>query len=123
EVDDQRIERRLETDYLMERAENLDEALDEAEAAADAGEPYSVAVEMNVADMLETMAEWDFVPDVVTDQTSSHDELEGYYPSGYTVDEADELREKNPERYVEESLDTMERHVDAILDLQDRGAT
>ncbi|EMA51837.1 urocanate hydratase [Halococcus thailandensis] len=123
EVDAHRIERRLETDYLMECAENLDEALDEAEAAADAGEPYSVAVEMNVADMLEAMAERDFVPDVVTDQTSAHDELEGYYPSGYTVDEADELREKNPERYVEESLDTMERHVDAILDLQDRGAT
>ncbi|EMA43489.1 urocanate hydratase [Halococcus morrhuae DSM 1307] len=122
EVDAHRIERRLDTDYLMERAESLDEALDEAEAAADAGEPYSVAVEMNVADMLEAMAERDFVPDVVTDQTSSHDELEGYYPSGYTVDEADELREENPERYVEESLDTMERHVDAILDLQERGA-
>ncbi|WP_256683948.1 urocanate hydratase [Halococcus qingdaonensis] len=122
EVDANRIERRLETDYLMERAEDLDEALDEAAAAADAGEPYSVAVEMNVADMLEAMAERDFVPDVVTDQTSAHDELEGYYPSGYTVDEADELREENPERYVEESLDTMERHVDAILDLQEEGA-
>ncbi|GAA0463258.1 urocanate hydratase [Halococcus dombrowskii] len=122
EVDAHRIERRLDTDYLMERAEDLDEALDKAEAAADAGEPYSVAVEMNVADMLETMAEREFVPDVVTDQTSSHDELEGYYPSGYTVDEADELREENPERYVEESLDTMERHVDAILDLQEEGA-
>ncbi|EMA46423.1 urocanate hydratase [Halococcus morrhuae DSM 1307] len=122
EVDAHRIERRLDTDYLMERAEDLDEALDKAEAAADAGEPYSVAVEMNVADMLETMAERDFVPDIVTDQTSSHDELEGYYPSGYTVDEADDLREENPERYVEESLDTMERHVDAILDLQERGA-
>ncbi|WP_273836485.1 urocanate hydratase [Halococcus sp. PRR34] len=122
EVDTHRIERRLETDYLMERAESLDEALAAAEAAAEAGEPYSVAVEMNVADMLEAMDDRDFVPDVVTDQTSAHDELEGYYPSGYTVDEADELREKNPERYVEESLDTMERHVDAILELQDRGA-
>jgi urocanate hydratase len=59
---------------------------------------------------------------VVTDQTSAHDELEGYYPSGYTVEEADELRETDPERYVEESLDTMERHVEAILELQDRGA-
>jgi urocanate hydratase len=122
EVDAHRIERRLDTDYLMERAESLDEALDKAEEAADAGEPYSVAVEMNVADMLESMAERDFVPDIVTDQTSAHDELEGYYPSGYTVDEADEIREENPERYLEESLDTMERHVDAILDLQERGA-
>jgi len=122
EVDAHRIERRLETDYLMERAESLDEALDAAEAAAEAGEPYSVAVEMNVADMLEAMAERDFVPDIVTDQTSAHDELEGYYPSGYTVDEADELRDSDPDRYREESLDTMERHVDAILALQERGA-
>lgn len=122
EVDSHRIERRLETDYLMERAENLDEALDAATEAAEAGEPYSVAVEMNVADMLEAMDEHDFVPDIVTDQTSAHDELEGYYPSGYSVAEADELRESDPEQYVEESLDTMERHVDAILDLQERGA-
>src|SRR5699024_1820706 len=97
------------------------EALDNAEEAAEAGEPYSVAVEMNVADMLETMDSRGFVPDVVTDQTSAHDELEGYYPSGYTVAEADALRESDPERYIEESLDTMERHVDAILDLQDKG--
>ena len=122
EVDSHRIERRLETDYLMERAGSLDEALDAAEEAAEAGEPYSVAVEMNVADMLEAMDSIEFVPDVVTDQTSAHDELEGYYPSGYTVGEADDLREENPERYVEESLDTMERHVDAILDLQEEGA-
>ena len=122
EVDAHRIERRLETDYLMARAESLDEALDEAEKAAEAGEPYSVAVEMNVADMLEAFLERGFVPDVVTDQTSAHDELEGYYPSGYTVTEADDLRESDPERYVEESLDTMERHVDAILELQEEGA-
>ncbi|EMA38371.1 urocanate hydratase [Halococcus hamelinensis] len=122
EVDARRIERRLETDYLMERAESLDEALDAATAAAEAAEPYSVAVETNVADMLETMVERDFVPDVVTDQTSAHDELEGYYPSGYTVDEADELRASDPERYREASLETMERHVDAVLELQERGA-
>ncbi len=122
EVDVQRIERRLETDYLMERAENLDEALESAEKAVKAGEPHSVAVEMNVADMLEEFLERDVIPDIVTDQTSAHDELEGYYPSGYTVEEADQLRESDSERYVEESLDTMERHVDAILDLSERGA-
>jgi urocanate hydratase len=122
EVDENRINRRLETGYCMERAADLDEALDAAEKAVETGEPYSVAVEMNVADMLEAMCERDFVPDIVTDQTSAHDELEGYYPSGYSVEEADELREENPKRYVEESLDTMECHVDAILDLQERGA-
>jgi urocanate hydratase len=68
------------------------------------------------------MLDRDFVPDVVTDQTSAHDELEGYYPSGYTVAEADELRETDPEQYREAALDTMERHVQAIIDLQDAGS-
>jgi urocanate hydratase len=72
--------------------------------------------------MFEGMLERDFVPDVVTDQTSAHDELEGYYPSGYTVDEADALRREDPDAYVEASLDTMERHVQGILDMQDAGA-
>ncbi|GGL58209.1 urocanate hydratase [Halocalculus aciditolerans] len=122
EVDESRIERRLDTGYCMERADDLDDAIEKAEAAADAGDPYSVAVHVNAADMLEGMLERGFTPDVVTDQTSAHDELEGYYPSGYTVEEADALRDDDPERYVEESLDTMERHVRAILDLQDAGA-
>jgi urocanate hydratase len=77
---------------------------------------------MNAADMLEAMLDRDFVPDVVTDQTSAHDVMEGYYPSGYTVEEADRLRETDPDRYREASLDTMERHIDAILTMQDRGA-
>ncbi|MFC4248028.1 urocanate hydratase [Natribaculum luteum] len=122
EVDEQRIDRRLETGYCQEKADDLEEALDRAKEAADAGEPYSVGVHTNAADALEALLERGFVPDVVTDQTAAHDELEGYYPSGYTVAEADELRADDPEAYVEESLDTMERHVDAILDLQAAGA-
>ncbi|WP_313696250.1 urocanate hydratase [Halorarum halobium] len=122
EVKGDRIDRRLETDYLMERVDDLDEAMARAADAAEAGEPYSVGIEMNVVDMLETMRAEGFVPDVVTDQTSAHDELEGYYPAGYSVAEADDLRESDPERYVAESLDTMERHLDAILALRDEGA-
>ncbi|WP_336036996.1 urocanate hydratase [Halobacterium yunchengense] len=122
EVDEARIDRRIETGYCMEQTDDLDEAIRRAEAAAEAGEPYSVGVHANAADVLEGMLDRDFVPDVVTDQTSAHDELEGYYPSGYTVAEADDLREADPEAYVEASLDTMERHVQAILDLQDEGA-
>ncbi|WP_058826213.1 urocanate hydratase [Haloferax sp. Q22] len=122
EVQPDRIERRVETDYLMESADSLDEALENAKDAIEAGEPYSVGVEMNAADMLEELLARDEIPDVVTDQTSAHDELEGYYPSGYTAAEADRLREDDPEKYVEASLDTMERHVQAILDLQDAGA-
>jgi urocanate hydratase len=77
---------------------------------------------MNAADFLEGLLERGVVPDVVTDQTSAHDALEGYYPSGYTVEEADRLREDDPETFQKEALATMERHVDAILDLQDEGA-
>ncbi|QLG64289.1 urocanate hydratase [Halorarum salinum] len=122
EVKGDRIDRRIGTDYLMERADDLDEAMARAAEAAEAGEPYSVGVEANVVDVLETMRAEGFVPDVVTDQTSAHDELEGYYPAGYSVAEADDLRESDPERYVAESLDTMERHVDAILAMQADGA-
>src|SRR6056297_988249 len=111
EVDEDRIDRRLETGYCQAKTDDLDEAIARAEAAAEAGEPYSVGVHVNAADMLEALLERNFVPDVVTDQTSAHDALEGYYPSGYTVAEADRLREDDPDRYVRESLDTMERHV------------
>ena len=122
EVDEDRIDRRIETGYCMEKTDSVAEAVERAEAAAAAGESYSVGVHGNAADVLEAMLERGFVPDAVTDQTSAHDELEGYYPSGYTVEAADELRERDPDRYVEESVDTMERHVDAILEMQDRGA-
>jgi urocanate hydratase len=122
EVDEDRIDRRIETGYCQEKTDDLDEAIERAQEAAANGEPYSVSVQMNAADMLEAMLERDFVPDVLTDQTSAHDALEGYYPSGYSVAEADRLREEGPERYREEALETMERHVQAILDLQDAGA-
>mgnify|MGYP006273356103 CR=1 FL=1 len=122
EVDEERIDRRIETRYCMEKTDDLDEAIEKAQRAAEQGEPFSVAVHTNAADMLEGMLERDFVPEFLTDQTSAHDELEGYYPSGYTVEEADRLREHDRDWYVEESLDTMQRHVQAMLDLQDRGA-
>ena len=122
EVDKKRIDRRIETGYCMEKTDDLDEALDRAREAAEAGEPYSIGVHMNAADFLEGLLERGVVPDVVTDQTSAHDALEGYYPSGYTVEEADRLREDDPETFQKEALATMERHVDAILDLQDEGA-
>ncbi|MFC4986351.1 urocanate hydratase [Saliphagus infecundisoli] len=122
EVDEARIDRRIETGYCEEKVGNVAEAIDRAEAAAEAGEPYSVGVHCNAVDLLEGLLERDAVPDVVTDQTSAHDALEGYYPVGYTVGEADALRERDPETYRVESLDTMERHVEAILDLQERGA-
>lgn len=122
EVDEDRIDRRIETGYCMEKTDDLDDAIEKAEEAAENGEAYSIGVHINAADMLEGMLDGGFVPDIITDQTSAHDELEGYYPSGYTVEEADGLREEDPEQYVTDSLDTMVRHVQAILDIQDAGA-
>jgi urocanate hydratase len=122
EVEEDRIDRRIETDYCMEKTDDLDEALEMAEAAAARSEPLSIGLHMNAADMYEGLQARDFVPDVVTDQTSAHDALEGYYPSGYTVAEADRLRENDPETYREESLDTMERHLQGMLDMQAAGA-
>ncbi|MUV85380.1 urocanate hydratase [Natronomonas sp. CBA1123] len=122
DIDADRIQRRIDTGYCQEMADDLDEAIERAQAAVEAGEPYSVGVHMNAADMYEELLEREVIPDVVTDQTSAHDALEGYYPSGYTVAEADDLRERDPERYRKESLDTMERHVDAILEMQRAGA-
>ncbi|WP_136716699.1 urocanate hydratase [Halorientalis salina] len=122
EVDEARIDRRIETGYLEAKTDDLDAAIRQAREHADRGEPYSIGVHTNAADFLERLIEREVIPDVVTDQTSAHDELEGYYPSGYSVAEADELRERDPDTYREDALDTMERHVEAILDLQERGA-
>jgi len=122
EVDETHIDRRIETGYCQEKTGDLDTAIERAKTAVRDGESYSVGVHANAADVLDGMIDRGFVPDVLTDQTSAHDELAGYYPSGYTVAEADALREDDPETYRAESLDTMERHVDAILELQERGA-
>jgi len=120
EVDPERIKRRVETGYCMDHVADIDVAIERARAAVEAGEPYSVGLQMNAADFLEGLLERDVLPDVVTDQTSAHEALD-YYPSGYSVAEADRLRERDEQRYREESLATMQRHVDAILDLQSRG--
>ncbi|PHQ45648.1 urocanate hydratase, partial [Halorubrum sp. C3] len=120
EVDEDRIDRRIEMDYCMEKTEDLETAIDLAEDAVANGEPLSVALHMNAADMFDGLLERGFVPDIVTDQTTAHDELEGYYPAGYTVEEADALRKSDPDLYVEESLDTMQRHVKSILEMQER---
>jgi len=122
EVSRERIDRRIREGYCEAVAEDVDAAIDRAWAAAADGEPDSVAVQANAVDVLERLLEREMVPDVLTDMTTAHDELEGYYPAGYTAEAADRLREADPDRYVAESLDTMERHVDAMLALRERGA-
>lgn len=122
EIEEDRIDRRIETGYCQDKTDSVSEAIDRAIEAAEKGDPYSVGVHVNAPEMIDAMLEQEFIPDVVTDQTSAHDPIEGYYPAGYTKEEADELREEDPETYRKESLETMERHVDGILEMQERGA-
>lgn len=122
EVDPQRIERRLETGYLMKSTASLDQALQLIEQARKAGEPLSVGLLGNCAAVLPELVRRGVIPDVVTDQTSAHDELNGYVPDGLTLAEALELRKEDPEDYVQRSIDAMGRHVQAMRAMQDQGA-
>ena len=122
EVDPHRIQRRLETKYLDVATESLDDALTIARDVAIKGEPLSIGLLGNAADVVPKLAEMGIVPDMVTDQTSAHDELDGYVPNGMTYQEALELRKNDPEKYVRESFRAMAEHVSGILKLKDMGA-
>lgn len=123
EVDPQRIQRRLDTRYLDVKTESLDEAIRMAREAAEAGKPLSIGLLGNCADVFPAIvAMEDFLPDVVTDQTSAHDELAGYIPHGITLEEALALRKSDPDRYIDRALDSMAEHCRAMLDLKDKGA-
>lgn len=122
EVDRSRIERRLATRYCDQIAEDLDEALQLCENARREGRPLSVGLVGNCADVLPEIVRRGVQVDVVTDQTSAHDPLNGYIPQGLTLEEAGELRRRNPEEYVSRALASMVVHVNAMLDLQRAGA-
>ena len=122
EVDPGRIERRLATRYLDRATEDLDEALELVQAARDAGEALSVGLLGNCADVIPEIARRGIVPDLVTDQTSAHDALNGYVPQGLSLEEASELRERDPETYVERAMDSMATHVRGMLELQRQGS-
>lgn len=122
EVEEWRIDKRLETRYLDKKTVDIDQAIDWAIAARNAGEAVSIGVLCNAVDLLQRLIDRDLTPDTLTDQTSAHDALVGYFPEGLTVEQARVLREENPNDYVERSLDTMARHVSQMLELQKRGA-
>ncbi len=122
EVDPARIERRLETRYLDTSAGSLDEALALADQAVKERRPLSIGLLGNAAEVYTEMVRRGRVPDMVTDQTSAHDPLNGYVPVGYNVDQAAALRASDPEEYVRLSLASMAVHVGAMLDLQNMGA-
>jgi urocanate hydratase len=122
EVDRTRIDRRLATRYLDELAPDVESGIDRALKARARGEAVSIAVEANAVDLLETLARRGIVPDVLTDQTSAHDELNGYVPSGMTFAEALALRSGDPKRYIERSSATMAKHMRLMIEMQRRGA-
>ncbi|MGZ5442940.1 MAG: urocanate hydratase [Thermoanaerobaculia bacterium] len=122
EVDRTRIQRRLDKRYLDEEAPSLDAAIARALEARDKGEAVSIGVVANAVELLEALIARDIVPDVLTDQTSAHDELTGYVPTDMTFDEALVLRKNDPDKYVALSYATMARHMRAMIELQNRGA-
>jgi urocanate hydratase len=122
EVDAQRIARRLATEYVDERTGSLDEALASVERWRGRGEARSIALEGNAAEVLPELVRRGVVPDVLTDQTSAHDALNGYVPAGLSVADADVLRRTDGAAYIERSMASMAIHVRAMLDLKARGA-
>ena len=122
EVDKRRIERRLASGYLDEWTDSLDEALKRANEARRAGKALSIGLLGNAADIYPEFVRRGVVPDVVTDQTSAHDELNGYVPNQVPYEEALRLRKEDPERYKKLALDAMVTHVQAMLKLQEMGA-
>jgi urocanate hydratase len=122
EVDRHRIERRLETRYLDQVADDIPAGVELALAAKEEGRALSVAVEANAVDLLELLVAEEIQPDALTDQTSAHDELNGYVPHGMPYSEALALREQDPEAYIVRARSSMAAHVRAMLTLQERGA-
>jgi len=122
DVDRSRLERRKSKRYLDEVHHDLDTAIDRALELKEAKSGTSVGVVANAVDLLERLIERGITPDTLTDQTSAHDPLNGYVPTGYTFEEANDFRKRDPKEYVKKSLASMKRHVDAMVKLQDAGA-
>jgi len=122
EVDPERIEKRLRTRYLDAKETDVDRAIDRALAAREARLAVSIGVECNAVELLERLLERGILPDLVTDQTSAHDELVGYVPRGGTLADLSRLRREDPKAYIARSYATMADHMRAMLELQRRGA-
>ncbi|WP_088066815.1 urocanate hydratase [Gottfriedia luciferensis] len=122
DVDETRIDRRIETRYTDVKTDSLDEAIRLAEEAKKEGKALSIGLIGNASDILPEMIARNFIPDVLTDQTSAHDPLNGYTPSGMSLEEAAELRASNPEVYIARSKASMATHVKAMLEMMEKGS-
>ncbi len=124
ECDEHRIDRRIANGYCDTKTNNISDAITQAQNAQETNTPHSIAVLGNCADILPAMISQGFIPDIVTDQTSAHDELNGYVPKGYAgpnLNDAVRLRNNDPKIYIKESMESMKDHCQAILDFQDKG--
>jgi len=122
EVEEWRIDKRLETKYLDEKYTDIDEAIDMAQAYKAQGVAKSIGVLCNAVHLLQRLVERNIIPDTLTDQTSAHDPLIGYVPHTLTNEQANVLREKNPEEYIKLSYESMFLHVKLMIDLMNKGA-
>lgn len=122
ECDPSRIRRRIQTGYLDRETDSLDEAIRMAEAAKQKGKPLSIGLVGNAAECLPEMVKRGFIPDLVTDQTSAHDPLNGYYPAGMTLEECERLRKTDPKQYIRKAKASIAGHVKAMLAMKERGA-
>jgi urocanate hydratase len=122
EVEEWRINKRLETKYLDEKIIDIDEAIDKALQYKKEGRGISIGVLCNAVHLLDRMNERGVVPDTLTDQTSAHDPLIGYWPHMISYEQARILRETNPQQYIDLAYDSMRRHVELMLELQKKGA-
>jgi urocanate hydratase len=122
EIDPYRIKRRLDTKYLDISAIDLDEAIKIAKSAMKLKKPLSIGLLGNASEIIPKFVKKNIVPDIVTDQTSAHDELVGYIPNNYTLESANKLRINDPELYKKESIRSMGEHVQGILELKDKGS-
>jgi len=122
DVEEWRIKKRLETRYIDEIAYDIDEAIDKALLYKKENKALSIGVVCNAVELLQRLIDRNIVPDTLTDQTSAHDPLIGYFPEGLSVAEANVLRTENPEEYTKRSYATMAKHVQQMLELQKRGA-
>ncbi|WP_047983852.1 urocanate hydratase [Ornithinibacillus californiensis] len=122
EVDESRIEKRLKTKYCDVRADSIDEAILLANEAKAEGRALSIALLGNAAEVHHELLQKNIQIDIVTDQTSAHDPLNGYIPLGYSVGEADDLRKTDPNKYMKLAKQSMAKHVDAMLTYQEHGS-
>jgi urocanate hydratase len=122
EVEEWRIDKRLDTRYLDMKMQDIDAAIDRALEARSLGEVLSIGVRCNAVDLLERLISRNCIPDTLTDQTSAHDPLIGYWPHELSYEQAKVLRQDNPKQYIEHAYRSMYRHVECMLELQRRGA-